>query len=64
MFGGVSMTGMQQYSYLHFPEEIGSKIFKEILSSGKVDRKEMEKKARKIEQEILAKEYAEKRQAY
>ena len=62
MRGGISMTGMQKYSYLHFPGELGSKIFREILSSGKVDREEMDRKAREIEREILASEYAEKKQ--
>ena len=40
------------------PATFEKKVFKEILSSEKVDREEINKRARALEQEILAKKYA------
>ncbi len=61
MSGGVIMATMQKPGFLYLPGDLGEKVFKEILSSEKVDREEMNKRARALEQEILAKEYAEKK---
>ena len=55
------MATMQKPGFLYLPGDLGEKVFKEILSSEKVDREEMNKRARALEQEILAKEYAEKK---